>query len=104
MSASEHLQHLERYLRKLGTYGTALVDSDEELYDTWNGLLVWNIVDGAKTGVTIRCGRDPDGGEWRFRYDDGQAIAGVHDGPAVVHHELSNRLANGKSRISDVRP
>lgn len=36
-----------------GNYGTALIDSDEELDDTWNGLLVRDIGSGAASGVVV---------------------------------------------------
>jgi hypothetical protein len=86
---TRHLEHLERFLRQLGTYGTAFVDGDDVLDDTWYGLLVWDIAHGAQSGTTIRCAQDSDG-TWTYRYDDGRVIAGVHDRLAV-HHALSGK-------------
>lgn len=51
------LERLDHYLRSLG-YGTAFVDPDDAVPDTWNGLLVWEISSGSHTGVTIHCDDD----------------------------------------------
>ncbi len=51
------LHRLDDCLRKLG-YGTAFVDPDDALPDRWNGLLVWEIADGAHTGITIHSDDD----------------------------------------------
>lgn len=85
---SRQLERLESFLRRLGIYGTALVDPDEELSDTWAGLLVWDIARGARSGVVVRCHQVLPNGKWRYCHDTGAVIADVPNRLAV-HHELS---------------
>ncbi|GAB3411162.1 hypothetical protein [Flindersiella endophytica] len=87
---SQHLEQLERFLRHQGAYGTAFVDSDAELADTWNGLLAWDIRDGAQSGTTIRCDQHEPDGTWHYLDDAGHVLAAVPD-CLGVHHELARR-------------
>jgi hypothetical protein len=85
---SWHLACLERFLSKMRIYGTALVDADDELEDTWNGLLVWEISQGAENGIVIRCQQGLPGGKWRYCHDNGAVITDVPN-RLQVHHELA---------------
>jgi hypothetical protein len=89
---SFHLRRLDRALDKTGCFGTALVDPDEELDDTWTGLLVWNIPDGAHTGIVIRCNQGLPAGKWNFCHED-CAIIGDAFSMLEVIQELTNVLA-----------
>jgi hypothetical protein len=99
---SQHLERLERYLRQLGTYGTAFVDSDDELADTWNGLLAWDIAAGAQSGTTIRCDQDAPDGDWHYLDDAGRMLAAVPD-HLGVHHELTRRRLGSHTDHHDLR-
>jgi hypothetical protein len=86
-----YLRSLDRVLNRIGTFGTALVDPDDELDDIWTGLLVWNIADGAQAGIVLRCCQGLPGGKWRYCHDNGAVIADVDNHLAVVK-ELTKLL------------
>jgi hypothetical protein len=88
---SFHLRRLDRALDKTGSFGTALVDPDEELDDTWTGLLVWHIPDGAHTGIVIRCDPGLPAGKWNYCHDDGTVIGDVFNVLDVIQ-ALTNLL------------
>lgn len=92
---SFHLKRLDRFLNRMGMFGTALVDPHETVTDghecSWMGLLVWNIAHGAESGVLVRCEPGHPSGAWRYEYDDGTVIAGVFDQLKVVQ-ELTRVL------------
>lgn len=96
-----HLKRLDRFLNRMGTFGTELVEpaapaeaTAEERQRTWTGLLVWNCTESPCTGIVIRCDPGSETGAWRYTYGDGTVIAGVFDQLKVVQ-ELTGVLLPG---------
>ncbi|GAB3424348.1 hypothetical protein GCM10027569_58740 [Flindersiella endophytica] len=99
-----HLKRLDRFLNRMGTFGTKLVEpaepaesgesTTEEHRRTWTGLLVWNSAESPCTGIVVRCDPGSESGAWRYTYGDGTVIAGVFDQLKVVQ-ELTRVLLPG---------
>lgn len=98
---TEHLRNLARFLGKLGTFGTALIDPDDALDDVWRGLLVWDIAKGARTGLVVRCEQSAPFQPWHFsRADTGERLGGVHE-RLRVSQQLGGMVFDSATQPSD---
>jgi hypothetical protein len=93
-----HLKRLDRFLNRMGSFGTRLVEPGEPAGEgdesDRTGLLVWNLAESAATGIVVRCDPGSETGAWRYTYGDGTVIAGVFDQLKVVQELTRVLLSN----------